>query len=155
METTFIKNEQYTHSQISVSVHSDRQIRWSSTRENMDKPTPTKTEHAWLACTLLLIIAIPRPAQSLSNGTGWRFTPTVQLPILILSSYVHSVRVRAGVKAVNAYIAWWLGSEDQTPNTLNLCLRRMFYLLCITSARFVLGSFKISKLHFNKTVNHN
>jgi len=82
----------------------------------MDRPTPTKTKHAWLACTLLLLIAIPRPSQSLSNETWWRFTPTVQLPKLKLSSYVHSVRVRACVKAVISYIAWWL--EVRTKPTI-------------------------------------
>jgi len=46
----------------------------------MDRPTPTKTEDAWLACTLLLLIAISWPSQSLFNGIWWRFTPTVQLP---------------------------------------------------------------------------
>jgi len=54
----------------------------------MDRPTPTKTEHAWLACTLLLLllIAISRPSRSLANGTWLRFTPTMQLPTLKLSS---------------------------------------------------------------------
>ena len=114
METTFIKNEQYTHSQISVSLHSDRQVRCRSTKEKVDRPTPTKTEHAFLLCTLLLLlIAIRRPSQSLSNGTWWRFTPTVQLPTPKLSSYVHSVRVRTCVKAVTAYIAWWLGPNPE------------------------------------------
>jgi len=76
------------YSQISVSVHSDQQIRCRSTKEKMDRPTPTKTEHAWLACTLLLLllIAISRPSRSLANGTWLRFTPTMQLPTLKLSS---------------------------------------------------------------------
>jgi hypothetical protein len=87
-----------------------------------------KAEQAWLACTLLLLMAIPRPAQTLSNGTWWPFTLTVYLPTLKLNSYVHPIRVLDCVEALIAYTAWLLESEDQTHNKLDLCLRRMFYL---------------------------
>jgi hypothetical protein len=55
-DSIFISNERYTHSQVSIWIHSDRQKKLRSTKEKMARPTTTTTDHNGVAYTLFLLL---------------------------------------------------------------------------------------------------
>ena len=57
-ETTFIKHERHTHSQLTVRIYSDWQKKRRPTREKMDRPTRMKKKQAWMAYTPFLLLTM-------------------------------------------------------------------------------------------------
>ena len=55
LDTTFVKNKQHTHREVSVRTHSSRQKKLSSTKGKMDIAKPTKTNNSGMPYTILLI----------------------------------------------------------------------------------------------------
>jgi hypothetical protein len=58
VDTTFINNEQDTHSQVSVRIHSIRQEKPRSTKEKMDRIKTITMEEPEMAYTLSLLLLL-------------------------------------------------------------------------------------------------
>lgn len=55
LDTAFIKNERYTHSQVSVQIHPHWQKKYRTIKKNVEGQTVMKTEESWVAYILCLM----------------------------------------------------------------------------------------------------